>query len=82
MMGKRCPRCGGQTFHNRGPLYRCKPCRLAGWSLHQRVKEIGSGSGKQCPGCERQTLHKVFQSKGIEVRRCSRCSFATVRERS
>jgi Zn ribbon nucleic-acid-binding protein len=79
MMGKKCPYCGKQTFHDEGPHHRCKKCGVLGWAWHQPVKNVGSGLGKKCPGCEQQTLHKVFGSKRLTVRRCSTCNFTTVR---
>jgi Zn ribbon nucleic-acid-binding protein len=78
-MGNKCPECARQTFHNKGAYRRCKGCRVIGWPWHQRVKQIGSGAGTKCPWCEQQTLHQIFGTKRMAVRRCSTCSFTTVR---
>ena len=78
-MGKICPICRGQTFHNKGSHHACNQCDFIGWGWNQPVTKVGSGRGVKCPNCNKQTLHTIVGPQhGMSIFRCSICDYAGV----
>jgi len=78
--GQKCPnpKCGKQTFVNKGGFLRCTKCAAIGWGWNKPVKDPGKGKGNKCPNCEVQTLHRITDVLGAEIRRCATCDYSLI----
>ena len=81
-LGKKCPHCGNQTFHNQGSVHICSSCNYIGWQWRQSVVAMGKGKGgkgNKCPNCGNQTLHAVVSlPDDSKLRRCGTCDFSGI----
>lgn len=77
--GSKCPGCGRLTFFDQGSYDECSKCTYIGWSWRKGVSKVGKGSGKKCPNCHNQTLHKIKKlSNKRWIRRCGVCDYSGI----
>ena len=78
--GQKCPnpKCEKQTFMDKGGVLECTRCAAIGWGWNKPVKARGKGKGNKCPNCEVQTLHRITDVQGAEIRRCSTCDYSLI----
>jgi hypothetical protein len=79
--GTKCPLCGGNTLLQKGSVYVCsnKDCGFIGWGIRDKLVKVGSGLGRRCPICHRNTLQGVYETaRGTYVWRCGTCSYSGI----
>lgn len=56
--GAKGPLCRGNTLLEKGSVYVCsnEDCGFIGWGVRDELTNVGSGLGRRCPVCHRNTL--------------------------
>ena len=77
--GRVCPKCGNDTYHDKGAYNICSQCQSVGWASTHPIGPLGKGKGNRCPNCSKYTLHDVdFVENKFLARRCTTCNYTFI----